>query len=75
MICIDKNCYIAVISVAKAKNFILFALTYVLVSFELLYGDFCMNSSGVDSDEAIKRGDVARWWSVKRFIASVFKKR
>jgi hypothetical protein len=59
---------ISVISIAKQKNFIVFAFTHVSKSFALLYGDFCMNSHSVDSDEAMKRGDEA-------FIASIFKKR
>jgi hypothetical protein len=34
--------YISVISVAKLKNFIVSAFTYVSESFVLLYGVFCM---------------------------------
>jgi hypothetical protein len=79
MICIGKNLYISVISVTNPKNVIVFAFTYVIESFVLLYGDFCMNPYSVDSDEAMKRGDEAFnasllqfLRSVKRFIATIF---
>ncbi len=55
MICIGKNHYISVISVAKPENVVVFAFTYVSESFVLLYGNFCMNLYSVDSDEAMKR--------------------
>ncbi len=59
MICIGKSCYIFVISVAKLKNFVVFAFTYVSESFVLLYGDFCMNPYSVDSNEAMKHWSEA----------------
>jgi hypothetical protein len=63
MICIgnfNKNSYIFVISVAKPKNFVVFAFTYVLRSPALVFNDdFCMNLYSVDSDEAMKWGDEA----------------
>jgi hypothetical protein len=63
MICIgnfNKNSYIFVISVAKAKNFVFFAFTYVSRSPALFFnGDFCMNLYSVDRDEAMKQGDEA----------------
>jgi hypothetical protein len=56
----NKNSYIFVISVAKPKNFVVFAFTYVSRSPALFFnGDFCMNLYSVDSDEAMKRGDEA----------------
>ncbi len=59
MICIgnfNRNLYIFVISVAKPKNFIVFAFTYVLRSPALFFnGNFCMNLYSVDSDEAMKQ--------------------
>jgi hypothetical protein len=58
MICIgtlNKNLYIFVISVAKLKNFVVFALTHVSKSPALFFnGDFCMNLYSVDSEEAMK---------------------
>ncbi len=57
MICVGNfflNPYISVISVAKLKNFVVFAFTYVPECSALLYGDFCINSHSVDSDEAMK---------------------
>jgi hypothetical protein len=45
----------SVISVAKPKNFVVFASTYVSRSPELFYGDFFMKLYFVDSDEAMKR--------------------
>jgi hypothetical protein len=62
-----KNCYFRSF-VAKPKNNAVFAFTYVLESFALFYGNFCIDLYSVDSDEA-------RRWSVKRFIASIFKQR
>jgi hypothetical protein len=62
MVCVGnlkKNSFIFVISVAKPKNFVVFAFTYVLRSPALFNGDFCMNLYSVDSDEAMKRGDEA----------------
>jgi hypothetical protein len=43
------------ISVAKPKNIIAFAITYMLESFALFDGDFCMDLFIVDSDEAVKQ--------------------
>ncbi len=63
---ISKKFVISVISAAKPKKIVLFAFTYVLESFALFYGDFCMDLYSVASDEA-------RQWSVKRCIASLFK--
>jgi hypothetical protein len=78
MICVGKNRYISIISVAKPKNFVVFAFTYASEGFVLLYGDFCKNSFSVDSNEAMKRGDEALnasslqfLRSIKRFIASL----
>ncbi len=62
MICIGnlkKKSYIFVISVAKPKNVVFFAFTYVSRCPVLFNGDFCMNLYSVDSDEAMKRGDEA----------------
>jgi hypothetical protein len=46
---------ISVISVAKPKNIVVFAFTYVMESFALFYGDFCMDLYSVASNEAMKR--------------------
>jgi hypothetical protein len=46
---------ISVISIAKLKNIVAIAFTYVLESFSLFYGNFCMDLFSVDSDEAMKR--------------------
>jgi hypothetical protein len=43
------------ISAAKPKNFIIFAFTYAPESSNLFYGNFCMNSYSVDSNEAVKQ--------------------
>ncbi len=48
----NKHTYISVISIAKPKNFVVFANTYVSRSQALFNGDFCMNLYFVDSDEA-----------------------
>jgi hypothetical protein len=53
----NKNLYI---SIAKPKNFVVFAYTNVSRSHVLFYGDFCMNLYFVDSDEAMKEGRVER---------------
>ncbi len=58
----------SIFSLAKSKNIVFFAFTFVLDSFGLFYGDFCMDLYGVDSDKGMKR------WSIKRFIASIFEK-
>jgi hypothetical protein len=39
----QKTFVISVVSVAKPKNIVIFALTYVLESFALFYCDFCMD--------------------------------
>jgi hypothetical protein len=59
-----KICYFR----SKAENIVVFAFTYVLESFALFYGDFCMDLFSVDSYEAMKQGG-------KCFIASIFKQR
>ncbi len=73
----QKNSLFFIVSVAKPKNIVVFAFTYVLESFALFFGNFCMDIYSVDSDEA-------RWWSVKRlqflsidkrFIAAIFSQR
>ncbi len=38
---------------------VVFAFTYVLDSFALFLGDFCMDIYSVDSDEAKKQGNEA----------------
>jgi hypothetical protein len=72
-----KNSLFFVVSVAKLKNIVVFAFTYVWESFALFLGNFCMDEYSVDSDEAMKRGNEALNASllqflsiVKRFIAS-----
>jgi hypothetical protein len=49
-----KKIVISVISVAKPKNIIVFAFTYVFESFALFYSYFCMDLYNVASDEAMK---------------------
>jgi hypothetical protein len=51
---LPKKCVISVNSVAKPKNIVVVAFTYVLESFALFYGNFCMDLYIVDSDEAMK---------------------
>jgi hypothetical protein len=74
----QKKIVISVVSEAKPKNIIAIAFTYVLESFALFYGDFCMDLFSVDSDEAMKQGNEAlntfslQFLSVKRFIAPFF---
>ncbi len=48
-----------VFSVAESKNIVVFAFTFVLDSFGLFYGDFCLDLYSVNSDEAMKQGDEA----------------
>jgi hypothetical protein len=50
----QKKSFFSVFSVAKSKKIVVFAFTFVLDSFGLFYGDFCMDLYSVDSDEAIK---------------------
>ncbi len=56
---ISKKFVISVISVAKPKNIVVFAFTYVMESFALFYGDFCMDLHSVASDEVMKRWSEA----------------
>ncbi len=71
-----KNSLFFVVSIAKPKNIVVFAFTFVWESFALFFGNFCMDIYSVDSDEAMKRwSDEAKRWSIKRFIASIFKHR
>ncbi len=63
----QKELVFSVFSVAKSKNIIVFAFTFLLDSVGLFYGDFCMDI--YIALTAMKR------WSVKRFIASIFKYR
>ncbi len=50
-----KNSVFFVFFVAKPKNIVVFAFTYVLDSFALFFGNFCIDTYSVDSDEAMKR--------------------
>jgi hypothetical protein len=50
---------ISVVSVAKPKIIVIFAFTYVLESFALFNGDFCMDLYSVNSYEAMKQGNEA----------------
>jgi hypothetical protein len=68
---LKKNRYIAVFSVTKPKNFVIFAFTYVSKSSALLNDNFCINSHNVDSDIAMKRGDEALNASLLQFLRSV----
>jgi hypothetical protein len=67
----EQNYYIFVDSVAKPKNMIIFAFTYVLESFALLYGDFCLDLYSVDSDEALSASSLLLLRRVERFIATI----
>jgi hypothetical protein len=51
----NQNLYISVTSIAKPKNFVVFAYTYVSRRQDLFNGEICINSYFVDSDEAMKR--------------------
>jgi hypothetical protein len=53
---------------SNVKKIVVFAFTFVLDIFGLFFDNFCMDLYSIDSDEA-------RRWSIKRFIASIFKKR
>ncbi len=64
---------------AKAKNFVVLPITYVLESHALFNGNFIMTLYSVDSDGVMKRGNEALnassllfLRSVKRFIATSF---
>jgi hypothetical protein len=50
-----QNSLFFIVSVAKPKNIVVFAYPYVLDSFALFFGDFCMDIYSVDGDEAMKR--------------------
>jgi hypothetical protein len=52
---VQKKFVFSVFSVAKSKNIVFFAFTFVLDSFGLFYGAFCMDLYSVDSDEAMKQ--------------------
>ncbi len=65
----QKKLVFSVFSVAKLKNIVFFV--FVLDSFGLFYGNFCMNLYGVDSDEAMKRGDEALNASSLQFFRTV----
>ncbi len=74
----QKKFVFSVVSIAKPKNIVIFAFTYVLESFALYFGDFCMDLYSIDSNEAMKWGDEALNASslqflsrAKRFIASL----
>ncbi len=67
----QKNFVFSVFSVAKSKNIVVFAFTFVLDSFGLFYGDFCMDLYSVDSDEAMKRGDEVLNASSLQFLRSI----
>jgi hypothetical protein len=68
---ISQKIVISVISVAKPKSIVVFAFTYVLESFALFYGDFCMDLNIVASDEAMRRGNEALNASSLQFLSSV----
>ncbi len=55
---------ISVVSIAKPKNIIVFAFKYVLESFALFYGDFCMDLYTVDSNDALNASSL-------QFLSSV----
>jgi hypothetical protein len=50
----QKELVFSVFSAAKSKNFVVFAFSFVLDSFGLFYGNFCMDLYCVDSNEAMK---------------------
>jgi hypothetical protein len=58
-------------SLAKLKNFVVFAFTLVSRSPALFNGDFYTNLYSVDSDEAMKVGDEAFNGSSLKFLRSV----
>jgi hypothetical protein len=51
---------VSVVSVVKPKNTVVFAFTYVLESFALFYGNFCMDLHSVDSDEVLNASAMKR---------------
>jgi hypothetical protein len=50
---------------------VVFAFTFVLDSFGLFYGDFCMDSYNVESEEAMKQGHEALNASWLQFLSIV----
>jgi hypothetical protein len=48
-----------IISIVRLTNIVIFVFTYVLESFALFYGDFCMDLYSVDCDEAMKQANEA----------------
>jgi hypothetical protein len=68
---ISTKFVLSVISVAKPKNIIIFAFTYVLECVALFNGDLCMDLYSVASDEAMKQGSEALNASSLQFISSV----
>jgi hypothetical protein len=67
---------ISVVSMTKLKNIVVFALTCVLETFALFFGDFCMELLYIlliamkRGDEAFNGSSLQFLRSVKRFIAS-----
>jgi hypothetical protein len=53
-----NNSLFFVVFVAKPKNIVVLAFTYVLESFGLFFGDFCIDIYSVDSDEALKASSL-----------------
>jgi hypothetical protein len=50
-----KSFFFSVVSIAKPKNFVMFAFTHVSKSSALPFGKFCIKvQKSVDSDEAVK---------------------
>jgi hypothetical protein len=66
----QKEFVFSVFSIAKSINIVIFAFTFVLDSFGLFHGDFCMDLYSVDSDEALKASSLQFLSIVKRFVAS-----
>jgi hypothetical protein len=61
----------SLVSVAKPRNIIVFAYTYMLESFSLHYGDFCMDFFSVNSDEALNASSLQFLRNIKRLIDSL----
>jgi hypothetical protein len=68
---VQKIFFISILSVAKQKNIVVFDFTYVLESFALFNGDFCMELYSVYSDEAMKRGNETLNASSLQFLSSI----
>jgi hypothetical protein len=66
-----KNLLFFVVSVAKAKNNIVLCLYICVGECCPVFGNFCMDIYGVDSDEAMKRGDEALNASLLQFLSIV----